>query len=141
MRSIVIAATALAVSASALAANPALSGSPEISVDRMKEAVRVLSSDVYEGRAPGTPGDYNNDGKVDAGDYVIWRNAGPTDTLPNDSTPGVVDGSDYNVWRANFGKPPGAGSGLGGSTNVPEPTSMMLVIFGVVVAAVFRRTR
>ena len=57
MRSIVIAATALAVSASALAANPALSGSPEISVDRMKEAVRVLSSDEYEGRAPGTPGE------------------------------------------------------------------------------------
>jgi Zn-dependent M28 family amino/carboxypeptidase len=57
MRSFVIAATALAVSASAFAANPAESGSPAISVDRMKEAVRVLSSDEYEGRAPGTPGE------------------------------------------------------------------------------------
>lgn len=57
MRSFVIAATALAVSASAIAANPASSGSPDISVERMKEAVRVLSSDEYEGRAPGTPGE------------------------------------------------------------------------------------
>lgn len=57
MRSFVIAATALAVSASAIAANPPSSGSPDISVERMKEAVRVLSSDEYEGRAPGTPGE------------------------------------------------------------------------------------
>lgn len=57
MRSFVIAATALAVSASALAAYPAPGGSPAISVERMKEATRVLSSDEYEGRAPGTPGE------------------------------------------------------------------------------------
>jgi Zn-dependent M28 family amino/carboxypeptidase len=57
MKHIAIAVTALAVSASAFAANPAKPGPPEISVDRMKEAVRVLSADDFEGRAPGSAGE------------------------------------------------------------------------------------
>ena len=37
----------------------------------------------------GVPGDYNNNGKVDAADYVLWRNGGP---LQNEvTTPGTVD--------------------------------------------------
>jgi hypothetical protein len=72
-------------------------------------------------------GDYNNNGVVDAADYVAWRNAGPTDTLPNDATPGTVDQSDYQAWRANFGAGSGSGAGLGGSQSVPEPTSIALV--------------
>jgi hypothetical protein len=57
----------------------------------------------------GNPGDYNDDGTVDAADYVSWRNAGPSDVLPNDDTPGVVNSSDYQVWRANFGNTGGVG--------------------------------
>ena len=49
-------------------------------------------------------GDYNNNGVVDAADYVLWRNGG---TLQNDPTPGVQPG-DYAVWRANFGKTGGS---------------------------------
>ena len=52
------------------------------------------------------PGDYNNNGIVDAADYVLWRNGGP---LQNDPTAGVQP-DDYNVWRANFGRTAGAGS-------------------------------
>jgi hypothetical protein len=37
------------------------------------------------------PGDFNNDTKVDAADYVWWRNAN-----------GSI--ADYNTWRANFGQ-------------------------------------
>ena len=52
----------------------------------------------------GLPGDYNNDGTVDAADYTVWRdNLGSTQFLPNDITPDVVDQSDYDVWFANFG--------------------------------------
>ena len=51
-------------------------------------------------------GDYNNNGIVDAADYVLWRNGGP---LQNDPTAGVQPG-DYNIWRANFGRTAGAGS-------------------------------
>ena len=57
MKRIVIAATALAISAGALASAPARTESPAISIDRMKEATRVLSSDEFEGRAPGTAGE------------------------------------------------------------------------------------
>jgi hypothetical protein len=47
-------------------------------------------------------GDYNNNGTVDAADYVLWRNGGP---LQNEgATPGSVTSEDYQVWRANFGR-------------------------------------
>jgi hypothetical protein len=53
----------------------------------------------------GLSGDYNDDGTVDAADYVTWRRAlGQLITLPNDSTPGTVTQEDYGVWRANFGR-------------------------------------
>ena len=67
--------------------------------------------------APPTPlyGDYNNNGVVDAADYVVWRkNFGGT-SLPNESASlGVVDDLDYAYWRSRFGEttnPPGAGRG------------------------------
>jgi hypothetical protein len=60
--------------------------------------------DYYEITAPGTAGDYNDDGVVNAGDYTRWRdNLGATVTLPNDSTPGMVTSDDYNVWKTAFG--------------------------------------
>ena len=33
-----------------------------------------LAAIVDPGAAAGLPGDYNNDGKVDAADYTVWRN-------------------------------------------------------------------
>ena len=60
----------------------------------------------------GVLGDYNNNGKVDAADYVLWRNGGP---LSNEvDTPGTVNAADYTEWRARFGNP-GSGAGLGGA--------------------------
>lgn len=66
-------------------------------------------------------GDYNDNGVVDAADYVVWRkSSGSTDTLPNDTTPGIVDVTDYDVWRSNFGNTapapaPAPGGSLGGA--------------------------
>jgi hypothetical protein len=71
-------------------------------------------------------GDFNNDGVVDAADYVVWRNASPTATLPNDATPGTVGASDYNDWRANFGKSNVASGPALGSSPVPEPAGILL---------------
>jgi hypothetical protein len=75
---------------------------------------------------PGVPGDFNEDGKVDAADYAKWRaNDGPNNPLPNDN--GVATQADrYTLWVNNFGSMAGAGSGsaLGA---VPEPSSLLLL--------------
>jgi hypothetical protein len=76
--------------------------------------------------APGLPGDYNADGKVDAADYVVWRK--------NPSDHGG-DPAGYTTWRTNFDRPPGARSAVAGGAQaaVPEPASLML---GLVVAMI-----
>ncbi len=50
------------------------------------------------------PGDYNNDNRVNAADFVLWRKYLNTSTsLPNDMSPGSVEPVDYSVWALNFG--------------------------------------
>jgi autotransporter-associated beta strand protein len=62
------------------------------------------------------PGDFNNDGKVDGADYVVWRK-NPSAFLP----------ATYDTWRSNFGNPPGAGAGLDGGA-VPEPAALAIAV-------------
>jgi hypothetical protein len=86
-------------------------------------------------------GDYNNDGTVDAADYVVWRKTDATQ-------------AGFDVWRANFGALLGAGSAAGGgnvgatgsarlsppksagasaehvSATIPEPVSIALAAAG-----------
>jgi hypothetical protein len=84
------------------------------------------------GPAPSVDGDYNNNGKVDAADYVAWRKRNNQSVLlPNDITPGTVSPSDYSVWRTNyFNSVSGSGSGtMLASGDVPEPASGLLAIF------------
>lgn len=47
--------------------------------------------------------DYDNNGVVDANDYVLWRKGG---ALQNDATPADVTPDDYNYWRLRFGGTP-----------------------------------
>ncbi|QDV74227.1 lamin tail domain-containing protein [Botrimarina mediterranea] len=76
--------------------------------------------DIY----PPLPGDYNNDGRVDAADYTVWRDNKP---LPTETASvGVNDAADYAVWRANY-----RGAGLGGARAVPEPTAALSVAIGL----------
>ena len=77
------------------------------------------------------PGDYNNNGIVDAGDYVVWRKAAATDTLPNDPTPGVVDASDYGVWRSHFGNTGGSGVAMFDDQTFSFTTEPFVGAFGV----------
>ena len=52
-----------------------------------------------------TTGDYNNDGTVNAADYVVWRNnEGTNNSLPNNSIAGPIGQAHYDQWAANFGK-------------------------------------
>jgi hypothetical protein len=73
--------------------------------------------------AGGITGDFNNNGVVDAADYVLWRNGG---MLENDPTPGN-DPADYNVWRMNFGRSSG-GSAASLAATVPEPAASTLAL-------------
>lgn len=90
---------------------------------------------------PGLFGDYNNNGVVDAADYVMWRDRnGQNVSIPNDQTPGTVTASDYTVWRANFGKTLGFGTGIA-IMSVPEPAGAVLAIIGGLATFVARRKR
>jgi hypothetical protein len=83
----------------------------------------------------GVPGDYNGNGIVDAGDYVLWRKGG---TLQNDPTPGV-QAADYTFWRSRFGATSGSGSGIGAAAAVPEPASFFLALVALAGSFPLRR--
>jgi hypothetical protein len=80
------------------------------------------------------PGDYNNDGIVDAADYTVWRNTvGQTGsglaadgTGPGGTPDGMVDELDYQFWVNHFGAT-SAGSGAASSA-VPEPATWVLAL-------------
>jgi hypothetical protein len=92
--------------------------------------------------AVGLAGDYNNNGTVDAGDYLVWRKfLNQSVTIPNDITPGTVTSQDFLEWKQRFGKvnpPPSGGAGGGGGAAVPEP-STLFSLASVVVAFQFCR--
>lgn len=92
----------------------------------------------------GLTGDYNDDGKVDAADYTVWRdNLGGDGALLANRDPansGAIGTADYTSWKTNFGAL-GAGGGALVSAAVPEPTTLVLA-FGVLLGALCRcRTR
>ena len=81
----------------------------------------------YRVVAAGLPGDYNENGTVDAADYVLWRNLlGTAANLPNrdPGQAGNIGQGDYNFWRQNFGRTGGAGKrsfgGILGGTRASE---------------------
>jgi hypothetical protein len=72
---------------------------------------------------PDVEGDYNNDGIIDAADYVLWRKS------PN-SHGGTPTG--YNNWRTNFGTVVSGSGGGGGDAAVPEPGTVTLLALAIV---------
>jgi hypothetical protein len=95
----------------------------------------------------GIPGDYNNNGVVDAADYTVWRDhLGQSIALDNEGA-GVSEGEvaqdDYTFWKSQFGNS-GSGSGAASSaaTSVPEPSTVslgMLALGAAGIAALRRR--
>jgi hypothetical protein len=102
----------------------------------------------------GAAGDYNENGVVDAADYVVWRNSmGNNTSLPNDDTAGVGQ-DDYTRWRQNFGNTGGGAggtmngivvigtppAGLGGNISaVPEPTTIAAAVVVLSMILVLRQ--
>ncbi len=96
-----------------------------------------LNTPILAGAKPApVAGDYNNNGTVDAADYVVWRDhLDQSLSLPNTDptdTDDMVTLAEYNFWRSRFGSTTGSGSeAIQGSTPVPEPTSLALLAAGV----------
>ena len=78
---------------------------------------------------PGPPGDYNDDGVVNAADYTSWRNklGAPAGTLQNDVDGGPIGPAQYATWKMNFGTASGAG-GAALIDVVPESDTLVLLI-------------
>jgi hypothetical protein len=77
-------------------------------------------------------GDFNRDGIVDVGDYVLWRKMSgqlvARGTGADGNGDGNIDNVDYQLWQSNFGQTlPGAAAGAGVNA-VPEPNSGSLLI-------------
>jgi hypothetical protein len=91
---------------------------------------------------PGVLGDFNNDGSVDAADYVVWRKLDTTnEQLPNDNGIGVPIGSEhYGLWSEHFGESL-PGGGLGSAGGVPEPTALVSSSLGLLMFTVGGRRR
>jgi YHYH protein len=71
-------------------------------------------------------GDFNGNGVVDAADYVLWRKQGGTSTQ-------------YITWSSHFGQIGGSGSGASANAAVPEPATMVLLMFAAAVWCLPRR--
>lgn len=99
------------------------------------ETVRLELVDAF---SVALPGDYNNDGVVDAGDYVTWRDTlGSTSQLAADGDgSGVVDAADYAWWRSHYGATDAAAGAA-----APEPAgAVLLLMASVLVGAASTRT-
>jgi pectinesterase len=87
---------------------------------------------------PALPGDYNDDGAVDAADYVVWRDATAVGALlvNEAASPGVADAEDYAVWTYYYGRSLTSSA----STSVPEPAAFAQLV-GIVAMFAFAHRR
>jgi hypothetical protein len=91
-------------------------------------------------------GDYDHNGQVDDADYLLWKQQyGLIGNFAADGNgDGVVDAADFTVWRNNLGAGLGFGEGQGGvsslpQVSVPEPTSLLLLIWAMGLGSTFLR--
>jgi arylsulfatase A-like enzyme len=79
-----------------------------------------------------TSGDFNKDGIVNGGDYIVWRK----------NNGGQLE---YDAWRAHFGQSIGGGAGenlsLSRFSSVPEPGNLLLLAMALTAGFWSRRRR
>lgn len=101
--------------------------SPQVDFDNFRFAI-----------APRLAGDFNDDGRVDAADYTLWRDQlGSNLPLPNDDQLGApIGNAHYELWRANFGAT--SASLASGAGAVPEPATWLVLLSAMLLIAAKR---
>jgi beta-glucanase (GH16 family) len=91
---------------------------------------------VWEKQASVT-GDFNDDGLVDSGDYVIWRktlNESGIGLMADASGNGSVGPEDYNIWKNGFATAVSQGTQSIVALNIPEPVTAVPIAVGLLLA-------
>jgi hypothetical protein len=107
----------------------------------MNEPMRVELATIRVSTTNALLGDFNGDQVVDASDYPVWRNSLGADFDLNGNgdesgaSMGIVDAADYALWKLHYGEPDEGGAG--GTTNVPEPPSVGLMVAIIVEFSLF----
>jgi beta-glucanase (GH16 family) len=86
-------------------------------------------------RQTGVPGDYNGDGKVDAADYVKWRQSNGQSGIglaADGSGNGTVGAEDFDTWRRNFAGATGVGAVAMATSGVPEPSAALSLAVSII---------
>ncbi len=94
------------------------------------DTTQLYTAGVLKVNSAGIAGDYNNNGTVDAADYVVWRKGLGTTYPP----------SNYDDWRTYFGHAGGeSGSAAAVQTSVPEPNALLLIALPLALLVVRHR--
>jgi hypothetical protein len=79
-------------------------------------------------------GDYTRDGKVDAGDYLLWRRTLGANVSwfygADGSGNRIIDAADYDRWSVAYGALSANAAAVSGAT-IPEPTTATTLLIGV----------
>jgi T5SS/PEP-CTERM-associated repeat protein len=84
-------------------------------------------------------GDFNGNGTVDAGDYIVWRNSlnqQGAGLAADSNGDGVVNATDYAFWRSRVGNVVG---GAGSGAAIPETSSIALLTIASAFTGAMRR--
>lgn len=107
-----------------------------------KSNVGILAGEIGDGV---NPGDFNNDGVVDAADYTLYRDniGGNPDFHDNDDyegdSAGVIDQADYDLWAIRHGA---TAPGFEGAADAaPEPGTLGLLAAGMLGVLALRRSK
>jgi beta-glucanase (GH16 family) len=90
----------------------------------------------------GLSGDYNGDQRVDAADYVVWRNSVGQSAIghaADGSGNGIVDNADFLIWRSSFGAMAGTVGTM--AAQIPEPRTATFIAIALWRAMCLRASR
>jgi hypothetical protein len=93
----------------------------------MHSSFQELRIDTLLVEEAGIPGDFDGDDDVDANDLSDWQASYGIDGAADADEDGDSDGRDFLTWQRNY-----TGPSAIAAFSVPEPTSLVVVIFGII---------